>query len=189
LTKGFYFYIFTYDLNLKLNIMKVKKIVLLLIVALGLTTLMSTKCEKDDPEDPNICNGIVSAIATGNIDQTFCFDNLSTYTYEPSNYITLWARETSTDVGFDIKISAVNNQAVTPGTYNCGSGEPGFVEFIIEDEGSADSDFYKSQSGTITLTQASESTFSATFNVVAVGYYNEKSVNFSGTVDFSGIVK
>ena len=168
--------------------MKVKKIILLLAVALGLTTLMSTTCEKDKT-DPITCNGIVTAKVTGDLEQTFCFDNLSSYTYEPTNYISLWARESSTDIGFDIQISAVNNQAITPGTYNCGSGEPGFVEFIIEDEGSSDSDFYKSKSGTITITQASESIFNATFNVVAVGYYNEKTVNYSGTVSFSGIVE
>ncbi len=154
------------------------------MVAVSLTTLMSTTCEKDDT-DPDICNGIVTATASGDIEQTFCFDQLSTYTYEPTNYITLWAREESTDIGFDIQVTAVNNQAVTPGTYNCGSGEPGFVEFIIEDMENPNGDFYKSQSGTITITQASESKFNATFNVVVVGYYDSKTANFSGTVSYS----
>jgi len=168
--------------------MKVKRIFMLLIVAIGLTTLMSTTCDKDDTDIPDTCDGIVTATVTGYIDQNFCFDNLNSYTYEPTNSITLWARETVTDIGFDIQINAVNNQQITPGTYNCGSGEPGFVEFIIEDGENANSDFYKSQSGTITITQASESIFKATFNVVAVGYYNNETTNFSGTVDFSGIV-
>lgn len=168
--------------------MKIKKIFMLMVVAIGLTTLMSTTCDKDDPDNLDTCNGVVTASVTGYINQDFCFDNLNSYTYEPTEYLTLWARETATDIGFDIRINAVSNQQITPGTYNCGSGEPGFVEFIIEDAGNTGSDFYKSQSGTITLTQASESTFKATFNVVAIGYYNEETTNFSGTIDFNGVV-
>jgi len=161
--------------------MKLKKIMLLFVVAIGLMTLMSTECESEEPIPE--CNGIITATTTGEIEQTFCFDNLNSYTYEPTNYISLWAWESTTDIGFDIKITAVNEQAITPGTYNCGSGEPGFVEFIIEDQNNPDSDFYKSKSGTITLTEASGTNFSATFNVVVEGYYNGKSMTFSGTVN------
>ncbi len=161
--------------------MRFRKIMFLLGLSLGLITLMSSQCETEDPI-PN-CNGIATATATGNIEQTFCFDNVTTYNYDPTTSISFWARESTTDIGFDMSISAVNNQAITPGTYNCGSGEPGFVELILENLTNGENEFYKSQSGTITLTQASESNFSATFNVVAVGYYNGKTINFTGTVD------
>jgi len=161
--------------------MKFKKIIFLLSLSLVLITLMSTQCETEEPTPE--CNGIVKVTATGHFDQTFCFDGLISYDYDPTTRISLWARESSTDIGFDMSISAVDSQSITPGTYNCGSGEPGFVEIIIEDQTNVYHDFYKSKSGTITITQASETNFSATFNVVAVGYYNDETINLTGTVN------
>ncbi|NOY51273.1 MAG: hypothetical protein GXO88_12030, partial [Chlorobi bacterium] len=72
--------------------MKKKKLLLLLVITLGLTTLMSTTCKKDEPTAAT-CDGVASATATGEIDQTFCFDLVTTYNYDPENYISFWARE------------------------------------------------------------------------------------------------
>ncbi len=161
--------------------MNIKKIMFLLGLSLGLITLMSSQCETEEPIPD--CNGVVTATATGHFEQTFCFDKLSSYDYNPATSISLWARESTTDIGFDMSISADKNKSITPGTYNCGNGEPGFVEIIIEDQTIDNHDFYKSKSGTITITQATETSFNATFNVVAVGYYNGETINLSGTVN------
>lgn len=155
--------------------MKLKKLVYLVVISLGIMTLMSTTCKKDD--DPAGCSGVASATSTGEISQSFCFDIVTSYHYDPVNYISFWARETSSDYGFDISVYAQNDQSITPGTYQCGSDNPGFVELITSHDG----DFYKSKSGTVTITSANETSISGSFNVVAEGYYNKKTINFSGT--------
>jgi hypothetical protein len=155
--------------------MKTKKLLFLLAVTLGLTTLMSTTCKKDEPAAA-ACDGVVSATATGEIDQIFCFDLVTTYNYDPANYISLWAHESSSNFSFDCSVNSENGQSVTPGTYQCGPDNPGFVELINEQDG----DFYKSQSGTLTITSASETNITGSFSVVAKGYYNNKTINFNG---------
>lgn len=157
--------------------MKFRKVVLLMVISFGLMTLMSTTCDKNDP-DPGNCTGVVSASASGFFTQSFCFDDVTSYTFEPENRISFWARETSTDFGMDVSVYAKDGIPVSTGTYNCGSGEQGFVELITAQDG----DFYKSQSGTLTITSASATSFKATFNVTAQGYYNKETITFSGTI-------
>ncbi len=145
-------------------------------LSIGLMTLMSTTCKKDEPVAAG-CDGVATATATGEIDQTFCFDVVTTYNYDPENYISFWARETSSDFGFDCSVNSENGQPVTPGTYQCGPGNTGFVELITAQDG----DFYKSISGTLTITSANETSITGSFSVVAKGYYNEKIINLSGS--------
>ena len=162
--------------------MKVSKIVLFLSMALAFITLTSTTCNTSDDPTPE-CNVVAAATSTDFIEQSFCFDNVTTYNYDPTNYISFWARESNSNYGFDLSINAVNDQTITTGTYQCGSGNPGFVELIMEDINTGDSEFYKSQSGSITITAASETSFKASFDVVAKGYYNGESIHFTGTIN------
>ncbi len=155
--------------------MKLKKFMFLVVVSLGVMILMSTTCKKDD--DPSGCSGVASATATGEISQSFCFDEVTSFNYDPENYISFWAKETSTDYGFDMSVYARDGQNVTTGTYQCGPDNPGFVELITSHDG----DFYKSKSGTVTITSANATSMSGSFNVVCEGYYNKKTINFSGT--------
>ncbi|PLX10204.1 MAG: hypothetical protein C0598_10960 [Marinilabiliales bacterium] len=155
--------------------MKIKKLLFLVVISVGIMTLMSTTCDK--VEDPAGCSGVASATATGEISQSFCFDEVTSFTYDPENRLSFWAKETSTDYGFDFSIYAQNDQSITPGTYQCGPDNPGFVELITAQDG----DFYKSQSGTITISSANQTSMSGSFNVVCEGYYNKKTINFSGT--------
>lgn len=67
------------------------------------------------------------------------------------------------------------------GTYNCGQGNPGFVELIYEAIDGNEQEFYKSQSGTLTITQVDANHFIGSFDVVALGYYGHESINFKGT--------
>lgn len=154
-----------------------------LVVAVGLLTLMSSTCNKEnEPDAPANCTGYVTASASGTISGNYCFDKLTTFTYQPNSYVTLWAAQ-GDEMGFDVRLNSVNDQALVPGTYNCGSGEPGFVELIYENMADpGQNEFYKSQSGTLTVTKVDADSFEATFNVVAVGYYNKLSINFSGSV-------
>lgn len=162
--------------------MKVRKILLLVIIAIGVTTLMSTTCDKEDT-DPATCEGIISAAASGNINENFCFTTLVTYDFTANESATLNARQVGTPE-YALGIYLYENTG--SGTYNCGSDQPCFIELIIHGD---DNEFYKSQSGTITITQIDNSNFKATFNIVTVGYYNEKTVNITGTANFTGIVK
>lgn len=159
--------------------MKISKVVFLIAIALGMMTLMSTTCSKTEDGDPAGCSGYVNATASGTVSENFCFDALTTFTYEPNSYVTLWARESDTDIGFDCQLSSDNGAALVPGTYNCGPGEVGFVELIFE--GDNGNEFYKSKSGTLSVTQADANSFKGSFSVTCVGYYNGESINFSGS--------
>ena len=161
--------------------MKIKNIILIVSLTLGLVTLMSSTCNTTDDATPD-CAGPASATATGEIDQTFCFTNVTIDYYDPENRISVWGRTDNNVYGFDMSVSVTDGQTITTGTYNCGSDNPAFVELIMEDP-SGDSEFYKSQSGTVTITEASQTTFKATFDVTAVGYYNGKSIHFTGTIN------
>lgn len=156
--------------------MKVKKIMIVLGLMLGLITLMSSECNNSDPVDPD-CNGIVTATATGNVSGSFCFNKLSNYSFVVNESVNL-----SVSINDDSQYSCF--VSVSPfngaGTYNCGPDEPGYVELVQHGDGG---DFYKSQSGTLTVTQVDDTHFVATFNVVTVGYYNEQTVNYSGSVN------
>jgi hypothetical protein len=64
-------------------------------------------------------------------------------------------------------------------SYNCGPNSPGYVELVIHGK---NNEYYKAQSGTITVSQADVSHFKATFNVTTKGYNNGKTVNLQGSV-------
>ena len=154
-----------------------RKILFLAAAFVGMTAMMSTTCETEDLKDPENCNGAASASSTGNVEGTYCFDNVTTYTYDPSNMVTFWARETSTETGMDLSVYAPNGGTVVNGTYDCANNEA-FVELIT----SGDGEFYKSKSGTVTITNANATNFSASFNVTCEGYYNQKTITFIGTI-------
>jgi|GEM_PF-1135766 len=165
--------------------MKLKKIILLSLIAIGLTTLMSTTCDKDDPDEPSGCNGIAWATVTGEINTDFCADQQLHFNYEEGSLIFFGAKQ-SGDPMYSLIVS-VNTYGVTgehgllvPGTYQCVYGEAGYIELDMHGEAN---EYYKSKSGSITITEMSESTFKATFSVVAEGYEGGGTVNISGGVD------
>lgn len=161
--------------------MKVKNLMLVIGLALGLMTLMSSTCNKEeDPADPNNCTGFVSASSTGYLAGNYCFDEITTYTYVANSYVTLWAAQIGTEYGMDLRLGSDGGAPLVPGTYNCGPGTFGFVELIFE--GATDNEFYKSTSGTLTITVVNETNFSGSFNVTAEGYYNKETIQFTGTV-------
>lgn len=148
---------------------------------LGLITLMSSTCNKEDqPSDPNQCNGFVSASSTGYLVANYCFDEITTYTYVANSYVTLWAAQTGTEYGMDLRLGSDGGTPLVPGTYKCGPGTFGFVELIFE--GATDNEFYKSTSGTLTITQVDANNFVGSFNVTAEGYYNKEVIQFTGSI-------
>lgn len=152
-------------------------------LAIGLITLMSTTCKKSDPDepDPNTCSGYITASATGNLTANFCFDKLAEYIYVPGETVSfITNQEGEPFYSCHIQLNSYNGAFNGAGTYNCGFEEVGYVELVVH---GTDNEFYKAQSGTITITQVDDTHFKATFNVVLVGYYNEKTVNFSGTIN------
>ena len=142
---------------------------------------MSTTCEKDDPDEPSGCEGIAAASATGYITQSFCFDALVTYEYELNGNCQFTARQSGDpEYAYSFRIYEFTGN----GTYNCGPDQDAFSELILH---GADNEFYKAQSGTVTITEYSLSGMKATFNLVTKGYYNDEIVNISGVVDFQGV--
>ena len=152
-----------------------KKIMIVLGLAMGLITLMSSQCNDSEPDNPD-CVGIVSATASGNVNGNFCFDKIVEYNFVANESVNLSVtKEIETKYSCFVSVIPFNGT----GTYNCGNGEPGYVELVFHGE---ESEFYKPQSGTITVTQVDDTHFKATFDVVLAGYYNNKTVNFTGTV-------
>ena len=155
-----------------------KRIIFAFGLLLGLVTLMGTTCNKEDnPPDDN-CTGYIQATASGYINQSFCFDSNPQYTFDEANELLNFSANVTIDgvtYSCDVSVSPYSG----PNTYNCGSNNPGYVELILHGD---ESEYYKSQSGTVTVTQADATHFVATFTVEAKGYYNEQTVNISGSV-------
>ena len=155
-----------------------KRIILSFGLLLGLVTLMGTTCNKENnPPDDN-CTGYIQATASGFIEQSFCFDSSPQYTFDESNGILNFSANVTIDsVTYSCDVSV--NPYSGPDTYNCGNENPGYVELILH---GSNNEYYKSQSGTVTVTEADATHFKATFSVETKGYYNEQTVNISGSV-------
>ncbi len=152
-----------------------KKFLLITGLAMGLLMLMSSQCNNSEPVNPD-CNGIITATATGFLNQDFCFDVLIDYNFENSGVLYINAsQDGDINYAFSISLDAYNG----PGTYGLGEDQ-GFAELIVHGN---ESEFYKVQTGTITVSQADETSMKATFYIETSGFYNKETVNFSGTVD------
>lgn len=170
--------------------MKLRRVLLFVGIIFGMTTLMSTSCEKDDdPNDPGSCTEVAYAIATGEVSGNFCFDQQLHFNYEEGSLIYFGAKQNGSPV-YSLTVS-VNTYGINgdpgllvPGTYTCSYGEAGYVELVVHGESS---EFYKSKSGSITITEMSDNTFMATFNVVTEGYTNGGAVNLTGTVNMTEV--
>lgn len=163
--------------------MKLKRFVFVFFIAIGLVSLMSTTCSKDDQNDPNggTCTGSVSAKTTGNLTADYCFDVLVSYEYVTNQSLSLVCRQDGDPIySCSISLNASNGNFTGPGTYNCGFDEVGYVELDIHGN---DNEYYKAQSGTITITEVDETHFVGSFSVSTIGYYNGKTVSFTGTIN------
>ena len=159
--------------------MKIKKTLFLLGLMFGLMTLMSTTCntEDDDPANPD-CNGYAQMTATGYINNTFCFDDNPQFSYEEDNQLVIFSAIVTID-GIIYSCGITINDFTGTKSYTCGPDNPGYVELIIHGD---ENEFYKSQSGTLNVTQAGADDFVATFDVTAKGYYNGETVTLKGSV-------
>ncbi len=163
--------------------MKAKRFLLMAGAVLMMVTLMSTTCSKtDDPQNPD-CSGYIQATATGNINQSYCFDDNPQYVYDEENERLNFSAIVTIDgviYGCDVSV-----MPFTVGTQNyvCGFDVPGGVELILHGD---NQEFYQSQSGSLTITEADATHLKATFNVVTKGYNNGKTVNLQGSVNYSG---
>ncbi|MCF6171772.1 MAG: hypothetical protein L3J66_12405 [Bacteroidales bacterium] len=156
--------------------MKMKKMMIVLGLALGLITLMSSECNTSDPVEP-ACGGFASATSTGFIAQSFCFDVLVTYDFNGTEGFDFTARqEGDVEYAFSINLWGYNG----PGTYDISPESHGFAELIIHGD---ESEFYKVTSGSLTVTEADATTMKGTFDIVTVGFYNGETVNITGTID------
>lgn len=163
--------------------MKTKKIISVSTIFLlaGLMTFLA--CKKDDDSGNPDCNSYISASATGFVTQDFCFSKLAGYNYQDGHSVAITANQEG-DVVYScmVEIGTDASPFTGPGTYQCGGDKAGYVELIIH--GKTENEFYKPTSGTITVTEAANNSFKATFNVTLVGYYNQQTVTLSGTVKY-----
>ncbi len=160
--------------------MKLKKLFLLFGLSLLMTVFMSTTCEKDDPDDPGSggCTAFVSGSTTGALNGTYCFEVLVSYDYSPGESFSMVTRQDGDPI-YSCTLQSYSG-FTGPGTYSCGYDEPAYIELVVH---GTDNEFYKAQSGTLTITEVDGSHLKGSFNVVAKGYYNEQTINFSGTIN------
>lgn len=167
--------------------MKSTRSMFLYVIAIFSVVLLTAgSCGDDDDGDDVVpstgCDGIITATVTGYLTQNLCCGDLTQYQYTTDETVELWANQAGTPIySVVVKVYSSSGAFNGPGIYNCGSGEPGYVELIVH---GTDNEFYKSQSGTVSITAASVSTMTATFDVTAVGYYNGETIQFSGSVDY-----
>ena len=156
-----------------------KSIIFILGLALGLVTLMSSTCNTsgDDQPDPN-CNGFAQATLTGYINDSYCFDSNPQYTYDEENQrLNFSSIVTINDIIYSCSVSVYPYTGTQ--SYSCDADNPGYVEFIVHGD---NNEFYKSQSGTLSITKADANHLEASFNVTAKGYYSDETVNIVGSV-------
>ena len=157
----------------------VKNMMILLGLFIGLTTLMSTTCNKESnpPANPN-CSGIAQVTISGFISGNYCFEKLNEYVFDQNNNsIRFGATATEGNNTYSIYVNIYTYTGTQ--TYNCGPDEAGYVELDMHGD---QSEFYKTQSGTVTVSKADADHFEATFNVTTKGYNNKESVTLSGSV-------
>ena len=148
------------------------------LVFLLAAMLSSTSCNKDDDETDegnSSCNGYVSASISGAIDATICLDRYVSYINNSNETVTLTVGETNS-ITYSMFIQARDNFGGT-GTFSCGMNEKGYVELDIHGD---NSEFYKSTSGTLTITKVDASSFEGKFDVTCKGYNNGKEVKLTG---------
>jgi hypothetical protein len=160
--------------------MDLKKMMTFLGMLVGALMLMSASCNKDESDDPGgSCTGYVSATASGELNATLCMEALVSYDYVDGESLSFITRQDGEPIySCTIQLRSYAGPITGVGTYNCGLDEVGYVELDIH---GTDNEFYKAQSGTLTVTQLDATNFQATFNIVAKGYYNGKTLNLSGT--------
>jgi len=163
-----------------------KKAFKYLAISLGLIVFMSTTCDTSNDPAPS-CNGVANITSTGTIDESFCYDQLSNFRYEEGDHIYFVASisEGSTyALGVDVntyKLNGTSNLLHT-GTYNCGPDYPGSVALIVQ--GTDQNEYYSSTSGTISISQMSDNSFKATFDVSAVHNINNTTIQIKGEVNY-----
>jgi hypothetical protein len=164
--------------------MKTTKTFYLSVLTVMFVFLLNASCQKDDNTGGNdTCNGVISVKASGALDDNICFINSSDFGYTENERVYLSASGNNQTYGFDVSVVANDGTFTGPGTYNCGQDQPGFVELVIHGN---ENEFYKSISGTITITEVDQNRFKGSFNVEAKGYYNQQGVTLSGTFNYTG---
>ncbi len=142
-----------------------------------------TSCDIFDDEDNNDnsnCEGIISATATGYLTEDYCFTNLGEYTFKSGDRVIISAGNIDS-VFCMVEVGTDSLPYTGPGTYKCGGNEAGYVELIYH---TGNGEFYKPDSGSVTITSANSESINATFDVYLTGYYNKESINLKGTVKY-----
>jgi len=163
-----------------------KKVIKYLAITLGLIVFMSTTCDTTNDPTPS-CDGIANVTSTGTIDEVFCYDQLTDFYFEEGNQIHLVAVQSEGSTyafGVDVNTYKLNGtpNLLKTGTYNCGPDYPGSVALIVQ--GTDQNEYYSSTSGTINISQMSNNSFKATFDVSAVHNVNNTSIHIKGEVNY-----
>ena len=162
--------------------MKLTKIISVSAIFLLAGLMTFSSCKKDEDSGNPDCNSYISASSSGFITQDFCFSNLVDFKYTDGKSVEITANQDGDPVySCMVEIGTEQYPFTGAGTYQCGGDQAGYIELIIH---GTENEFYKPVSGTITVTEASQNSFKATFNVTLKGYYNEQTVSLSGTVKY-----
>ncbi len=167
-----------------------KKTLQLMAIAVSSLLLMSTTCDKQN-DGPDICDGPAQITVSGEINNSYCFDEVANYQLNEEFNISMDAWSGSggdllngaTDLAMlyiRLGNSTINSSPGT-GTFECGGHDkPAFIQLGFH---GTNDEFYNSVSGSINVTKLNQNEFSATFTVSASGVYSGESVSITGTVN------
>ena len=162
--------------------MNAKRFLSVIGVFLFLIVVLFSSCDIFDNDDNDSCDGIVSASATGYLTEDYCFTDLSDFIYRNGDRVLISAGNTEDSIFCTVEVGTDSLPYTGAGTYKCGGNEAGYVELIYH---SGQGEFYKPDSGSVTITAADSTSMKASFDVYLKGYYNGQTINLKGTVKYS----
>ncbi len=161
---------------------KTLQIVTLFVTAVFLISAASCNKKDDDNPDPATCNGPAQVTVSGAINGSYCLQEVTTFAYDDHIQISIVSTTTNGESVMLFANVGYAGEGLNPGTgtYQCGGENPGFVQLGFH--GSTE-EFFNSTSGTLTITEISETSMKASFNVTSKGYYDNQIVTVSGTIN------
>lgn len=163
--------------------MKIKVLTSWSLLLLASFILLVSACQKkDDPNEPAGCNGPGQVTVSGAVSGNYCLTEVTQYKYTDYVEINVVANNGAESVMLFVRVgSSGSGDTPVVGTFQVGNDNPGFVQVGFH---GSNEEFFNSVSGSVTITQMSATSFKATFNVTAKGYYNEQTVSATGSVNY-----
>ena len=171
--------------------MKIRKIILLFLITIGLISIINSSCKKDDTPEIYVSHVFYDAYIEigGSIVDDIELHEDGYYNYEEGKSLSFSVvRNGEVKYSFivNINISEINDSTVVnlPMIFNCDiidPDAPGYVELIVEGD---QNEKYISQSGIIEVMRMNQNLFVAYFDILLMGKNNGGNVTLVGNLEY-----